>query len=230
MRTMCKSTLAVLVVAFAVSAVGAASASASLPEFSTETNAILGTPGESEIYTEVGDQWAYSGGSTSSFVASVSSKTAVKNVSLKFNGGTRGCSTKRYGILEWTGLSGRLGYINKEKKEVGLLLGHTPLSTKLDECEREWGADGTYTQSGDFIGKITPVNTKTSKFTLTFSSSYFKQSPAKLEGESEAHPLIFGTYGCGLFEGEEFCAGSGELFAIKSTVTLNTEKEMEIKA
>jgi hypothetical protein len=95
------------------------------------------------------------------------------------------------GEIELSPLLMTLGYVNKEKKEVGialeaiqeeLLVAKIPLARF--ECP-EAPPRPHFTWDESVIGKLTPVNQKvkpTKRFTLNFTESKGKQKPRKLEG------------------------------------------------
>jgi hypothetical protein len=80
-------------------------------------------------------------------------------------------------------LKGRLGYINKATKEVGLLL--EPASGEV--FAKDFWA-GEYA-AGGLIGEATPVNTLTKSIALKYTVSGTKQVPSKFEGEATEHYL-----------------------------------------
>jgi hypothetical protein len=223
MRSKSRTTLLALVTVLALSALASASASAALPEFTT-TSKFLGAFGESEFKWD-GEAWKYANGD---FSGEMSSHSTVAKVSLSFTIGSIGCNTGKE-ELALTGIKGRLGYLNKEKKEVGLLLGE-PIYT---ECTwhgttREHLVDHYL---GDIVAKITPVNTKTKRFKLTLTvTGGGEQEFTKFEGE-EADVFKLGEYKCGKLLEKEACGGTGEQLKLSvASMELNAEKETEIEA
>jgi hypothetical protein len=241
MRYKGRKMLAVLVAVLAVGVVGAATASAALPEFSKKA-AFTGLVGGSTFVAEnCGCQypeWKYTNGVINGTMPTTSTLGGVK---LSFDGGTIVGSTRlscyskyegdyTYDDLELRGpkeegFKGRLGYINKEKKEVGLLLGgpeHLGSCQILNESNENL--------AGDMIAKITPVNTKTTHFTLTLKAKGHEQEFTKFEGEKEGFPLLTGSYECLTSEGKEYCFHTGEPAGVTAEIKMTTLEEIELKA
>jgi hypothetical protein len=239
MRHKGRKMLAVLVAVLAVGVVGAATASAALPEFSKK-NTFTGVVGKSTIVTyKCGcsyPEWNYANGTIS---GSMPTTSTVGGVTLSFDGGTiaDGERTSCYSSggyekddLELLGpkdkgFKGRLGYINKEKKEVGLMLGGPET---LGGCT--FGENGEFSLAGEVIAKIAPINTKTEHFTLTLKSKGHEQEFTKFEGEKEGFPLLTGGYECLAFEGKETCFHSGEPAGVTTEIKMTTLEEIELKA
>lgn len=94
------------------------------------------------------------------------------------------CETLTGTGLEHTELlKGRLGYVNKATKEVGLLL--EPASGEVFAKEF---FEGEYA-AGGLIGEVTPVNSSTKSIALKYTISEKKQVPGKFEGEATEHYL-----------------------------------------
>jgi hypothetical protein len=83
-------------------------------------------------------------------------------------------------------LAGRLGYINKVAKTVGLLL--EPTVPPIANCK---GGVVEEEYNGSVIAKITPVNEGTTELTLHYEVEGVgtKQRPEKFEGEEALHHL-----------------------------------------
>jgi hypothetical protein len=97
------------------------------------------------------------------------------------------CEAKSGTTLEHTELlKGRLGYINKTTKEVGLLL--EPASGEVF-AKGFWA--GEYA-SGGLIGELTPVNTSEKAIALKYAAKGQTQIPSRFEGEAAEHYLTSG--------------------------------------
>jgi hypothetical protein len=127
----------------------------------------------------------------------------VKNVAVVFRGckvlGSIPCSNALEGEIRVNTLKGTLGYINKSKKEVGVLLqpfvkhgeftkfncGSSIATVVGEGNEKEGCAYPLPACGGDgIISPITPVNTMTSAFTQTYTmNEKFENIPSKLEGK-----------------------------------------------
>jgi hypothetical protein len=193
------------------------------PEFTVKTN-FLAAGGTTEFNSSPG-AWEYHDVTISN--GEMPTKSTVAKAVVKFTGGSIGCNTS-HETLTWRAVNGRLGYLNKEKKEVGLLLGE-PNSELLATCEwagTKIGTVGEY--SGNIIAQITPVNTKTKLFHLTLTTKAGgEQEFTKLEGEASPFPLVL----CTKHETGENCRGSGSSATISvEKLELETEVETEIKA
>jgi hypothetical protein len=183
MRSNSGKLLTALVAVLALSAVAATSASAALPEFSANT-VFTGTIGATK-FKWFGEEWNYKTGTDKGKITG----STVSEVGLRLNTGPNGCNTKGEELV-LTALKGRFGYLNKAKEEVGLLLGETS-TEPLAECAFRGGIAEEY--EGEFIAKITPVNTKTTHFQLRLAQISEKQEFTKFEGEeTKSHVLLLG--------------------------------------
>jgi hypothetical protein len=112
-------------------------------------------------------------------------KTVARLV-LKFkecSSGANSCGTS--GTVTSNRLQGTLGYISAAGKEVGLDLAPEAGGGALLEFTCEGGV-GKVQVKGSVIGAITPVNTSTGSYTLTFAlTKAGKQSITKFEGGAE---------------------------------------------
>jgi hypothetical protein len=77
-----------------------------------------------------------------------------------------------------------LCYVNKAEKHVGLVI-HIPSQGTHAEV-----AGKLFLLSGSIIGAITPINSKTKKFTVTFKQENAKQEISKCEGGAEEILLV----------------------------------------
>lgn len=119
------------------------------------------------------------------------------------------------GEIKTVELLGRLGYLSKSAKTVGLKLA-SKSATNFTELEAV--SPGTCivktAVTKSIIGAMTPVNTKTIKGDLTFKEASEKQELRKFEGEESGSELqLFGTSA-----------------RLTGTEELTFEKEGEVKA
>jgi hypothetical protein len=209
MKRKSKTMLAALVAALALGAVASASASAALPEFSAKTE-FVGKLNASK-WSWLGREWSYSQGALEGTMATPNTLSGLEVV---FSGGSvRTCDNRgnngERSELVWKGLSGKIGYLNKEKKQVGFLIGGSGNWASCIFPAYLW----EIVFSGKLMGEITPINTKTKKFTVNFATAKGSQQFTNFEGEA-AEPL----------------KGLGEPIAVEVAFTLTTEKEIELKA
>jgi len=187
MRSTFKSALVALIAVLALGAVVCASAFAADPEFTGGfPNTFKGEMGGTTFLIE-GIDWSARAGSIS---GTLTGAKEVSGVSIVFTGieGTN----KTYGCengeddLTLTSLHGRIGYISKESKTVGLLLSPTSGSVVAD-CHGSFF--GTQEIVGSIIGGITPVNRETKTFALAYNTLGGKQELTHFEGEEAIHNL-----------------------------------------
>lgn len=181
-----RTVLVALVAVFAMSVLGASSASASKPEFHFFKYPVKfeATSGGATLHRYGG--WVGYEGVT--VTGEVTAPNSVSNVTATFKNAEAhsfNCwnAEGRKGLV-WSGLKGRLGYINKAKFEIGLLLHAEPMA----KCEDEFGAQD---YMGLVIGRIAPIDRKvktTERFQLTFARSENKELPEFFEGETESLP------------------------------------------
>jgi hypothetical protein len=169
----------------ALSAVATATASAALPELlpgnagekftGKSGSGTLEVPGEGTIVCKEDSVTGENVGATK--------KEAAATVTFK------GCTAfgfigaKSLGDAEGTILvnaSLKLCYINKANKEVGVL-------TKIENPVHIEVAGKLIVVEGDQVAKITPVNTKTTKYSLKYEQSAGKPKPEGCEGEKESY-------------------------------------------
>jgi hypothetical protein len=190
----------VLTALFALTAFAASAASAALPEIvSGGVEVPAGTPiksksAKSTLETKSGEKVSCTADTNAGEVTGP--KTSKTTVTFT------GCSA--FGILKCNTSGSATGtivltsnvklvYINKAAKEVGLAF----------ELEKEVTIECTSSQKlhvrGGNIGKLTPVNTPTTKPTLTFAQTKGVQSPTEYENEGGGKvKLITETSGEGL--------------------------------
>ena len=147
----------------------------------------------------------------------VSGANEVKNVQVTFKGckvfGSAPCSNAtNEGEIQVNPLKGKLGYINKSAKEVGLLLEPAKkhgefvkfscagiISTVVGVGNTTEGAYYLPEKTGGYdgiISPITPVNTMTSKYTQVYTlTPTFENIPSKFEGKhiELLEDYIYGT-------------------------------------
>jgi hypothetical protein len=182
-RSKCKTALLALLAMGAMGALGSASASAAPPEISptpTPSSPIsfTGSSGAVEFGNGIQTVKCASTSMTGDFT---NSQEATAEIWFKK------CEALSGSGLEHTELlKGRLGYIDKATKQVGLLL--EPASGEV--FAKDFWA-GEYA-AGGLIGEATPVNTVTKSIALTYTSKEVKQIPSKFEGEATEHYLTSG--------------------------------------
>lgn len=177
---------------FAFAAVASASASAALPEFSPAGSAskpvsFAGTAFASNLFETAYDQvWDYGGGATLS--GEITGANEVSNVIISFKGGNPyACTNGKEGEATTNKLKGRLGYINKAKTEVGLLL--EAATGPIMKCSAQAPFYGEE-YKGSIIAPITPVNTLAKALHLSYEQwGTGKEKFQKFEGEEALHNL-----------------------------------------
>jgi hypothetical protein len=197
----------VLVALVALLALGASAASATenLPEFQGSglkyPSTLKGTSLGTAIFDD-GGTWDFN---PNTFAGEITGSKTFANLTLKFTGvSEHGCAWENETVF--ANLKGRLGYINKAKKEVGMIF--EPTKEPIAKCAQ---SGVTYYYAGQFIGKVTPVGPSQAKFTVTFTELSQKQQPEFLEGETESFPTRFPLklareFSCVILEGKEFCS------------------------
>lgn len=226
-----------LVAVFALSAVAVASASAALPELVNKEGKEIkagkrgftseGTGGPYVLETKSGNKIECSTLSNTGKVTGLKTDTVkvlfdgCKSVLLDEPCTSTVPKGKEEGDIETTELASELVYINKAKKEVGIVL--KPKGTAnftTFECS------GIKIEvKGSVIGVITPINklvTPPAKFTLAFTQEKGVQKPTEYENEKgeKVKDVLETSVAGGAFE------ESGE----NATVTLLYEEAAEIKA
>jgi hypothetical protein len=175
-----------IIAVVALSAIASATASAALPEFlpGNAGEKFSGTSGSGTLEINALEKITCTSDSVTGENVGTTKKEATATVTFK------GCSAfgiagaKSLGAAEGTIVTKvklTLCYINAAKKEVGVL---TEVPTK--EPVHIEVAGKLLVVTGDQVGKITPVNTKTTKFTITYAQSGGKASPAGCEGKTES--------------------------------------------
>jgi hypothetical protein len=151
------------------------------------------------------------------FTGTVATPTIIKGLLITENGcesGGKGCATagQKEGTMVWGPLEGSLRYVNAGEQRVGLDLNHEGGGDLVD-----YQCGATFKISGSLIGELTPVNSPTSTYTLTFArDTEGFQSIKSFEGGAEDAPVLSAN-------------GSGPFKAsIASTLTWKGEK-LELK-
>jgi hypothetical protein len=240
MRSISIRALGALVAVLALSALASTAAQAeAFPRFSVYggvkiTGSIPAVRFEDNAYA-----WDYGQGEIS---GEISGANAITNVTIALKEGNEyGCDTTGYPKyeLKWTGLRAHLGFINKEKSEVGLLFeGPTSLPKgEIGQCNAETSfifGNGSHQYAGHLIARIRPGRTE-KEFELPFAGDRGKQEIAAFEGE-KAFPFEIGyTWEC---RKEEFnkkvteeCGFSQKKWplSVESDVTLKTSSNTKIE-
>jgi hypothetical protein len=203
MRSKYRTTLVALVAIAAFAAVSTASAMAEEgPHFSKTLSGKVTGHGRSAFdwQAALGSPWAYS---TAEFNGEMSSTSSFDNFSWALSGGPveRGCDNGEgsgHGdSLKIAGLDARLGWINKSKKEVGLMFypPKQPMATCYFYLFNEPGEI-----RGEVIAKVVSpgINERSKKLTLdfTWAEAHDTQNPQYFEGEkksAEIFPLEVGN-------------------------------------
>jgi len=193
--------------------VGTATAAASQPKAEPEGGAFpvsfTGTSGAGTLETvsEGGSVRTVSCTADTSS-GEVNSATTVKNVKVKFTG----CTTTGPFGNAWTctssgaasgevltvALKGSLNYLKSGSSEVGIVLSPESGSSFASFTCRGVFLSENLSVGGSVIGKLTPVNTLTSGFTLSFSQSAGHQSPETyLSSTCSATTAVLSTTGSG---------------------------------
>ncbi len=162
----------------------AASASASLPEFSGPFPKAFTSTGKTVTVETVSKLKATcTAASDAGTIEGAKSGTVViKLTGCKALGFECSSSGAKAGEIVTNTLANTLGYINAQKKEVGLDVSAPPTGAPF----AEFSCDGyTISVSGSAIGKVTPLNKTVKagkKVSLKFKQSKGKQKPQNLEG------------------------------------------------
>jgi hypothetical protein len=162
-------------------------ASRGLPEFRPSTATFEGSIG-TVVFEEESGLWNFVKGTIS---GKITGPNEVGNVLMTLEGPSRyACTNGKKGegkVLVTEKLVGRLGYINEGTKEVGLLL-EPVAGPVVANCAGElYGEGQEYIRS--IIAQITPVNTKTKEFTMSYQQTNHVQIPLHFEFELENHQL-----------------------------------------
>lgn len=163
----------------------------------------------------------------------INTATSVKNVKVKFTGCTTSgpfginltCTTSgaTSGEITTVALKGTLVYLTAGSSNAGIVIepesGTTFASFKCGSFLTE-----TLTVTGKVIGKLTPVNSLTNAFTLTFSQSGGHQSPETYLASSgcAATKAVLSTTGSGLESFGPIQSG------ISATESLTTSKKVKV--
>jgi hypothetical protein len=195
--------LATLIFAvFAVSAVASATASAALPEFSPGAagTTLKGTGGKGKLEIKGEPPVSCEKTEATGELIGTTKKEAKATVTFKectaftfF--GAESLGNKNKEIVTKVHL--KLCYIKKGTPlEVGIL-------TKLDEPVHIEVAGKLLSVTGDQVGLITPLKTKTTKYTITYTQAAGQPKPEGCEGEKEHYSTEINESGKPLESGEE---------------------------
>ncbi len=212
-----RRTTIVISAALGLSILMTGSTYAALPEFSPTTGAVQFSSGKSILETlGGGTKVECSGGSAS---GQITSEKEITHIGLKF----AGCKAAGFscnsslgspGEIQVKNVTGKLGYINKAGKEVGLLF--KPAEGKEFTEFNCIGGIIKVKILGLVICPITPVNTVVKVYTLKCEQKEGDQKPTKFEGgETEVLKMSF--------NGAEEQDSAEELVA---SVTTNTASEI----
>jgi hypothetical protein len=214
MRSVVKRVLVALVAVFAFGALVSASASAALPEFSgVKPTTFTGSGGQVLFEEEGGSKYACQ---SSSITGTITGPKEVSNIVVKFPGCASFCATVATKALETKELKGRLAYISKAEKTVGLLL--EPVAEPIAECITHAGFAAKI--QGSIIGRLGVVNIRQKSFKLEFQKEGEKQRWRHFEGEALLHELQI----------LRVPFPSPFALRLESTMTLSTAHEIEIMA
>lgn len=220
MRAMFRCAVGPLAVMAALGVLCVGPASAALPEFkgqnfTHEHVTFTGTGGTVTIREAGGPTFTCT---TSAMTGEIVSPTEVANVILKFSSGTCTyfCRTS-VGLWETRALKGRIAYLSKPSKIVGLLL--EAATEPITTCTHYEFAGAKI--RGSAIAEIGPVNTASRKtpFTLAYTTGLEQQSWRHFEGEELIHSLNVLSLG-----------GVSNEFAIEDHQTLTMAREIRIEA
>jgi hypothetical protein len=204
---------AAIVAVVALSVVASATASAALPEFTpgAKGTTFTGTSGAGTLQSLGGTIEC-----TSDTVTGVLTGPKTGTATIAFKGcsaftifGAKSLDSKNAGEI-LTSVNLELCYINKAKKEVGILTEvaktvHIEVAGKLIEI------------TGDAVGVITPINTKTTKFAIAYKGKGDNQEPAGCEGKTEN--LLAKENEKGVFENSSETTTEETVFATAQTLS-----------
>jgi hypothetical protein len=136
-------------------------------------------------------KWSWSGVSGG---GTIEGPNKIVNAEIVFTGSKIGACTVHSpgapaGSVVVTLVEGRIGYLEEATKNVGLLLSKT--AAVFTEIAEAAGCNKAITLTGNAIGKITPVNSETTKLFASFLVAGGKDQFTKFEGEGEEHVLHY---------------------------------------
>jgi hypothetical protein len=171
----------------AVSAIMSATASAALPEFTPGAagTKFTGKSGAGTLSTAAKGIIECGTDQVAGELIGTTKKEAIATITFKSCKAFGILGTKSLGDVEGTILAKvelELCYINKAKKEVGML-------TELAETVHVEVAGKLLKISGDAVGAITPVNIKGKNFTITYKQKGGTQEPSGCEGKTENYEV-----------------------------------------
>jgi hypothetical protein len=206
MRHLIKTLSVALAAVFVFGAIAAASASATQPKFEPEGGAFpvtfegSGGAGVLEVLPEGTKKRTVSCTSNTS-AGNLGDSTTVKEVVVKF----KECSTSGpfgekvpCGEIVTTKLKGKLYYLTAGSSEVGVDFEPETAPEFAKFVCKNFLVNETLTVTGSVVGKLTPVNTSTTKFTLKFNQTEGHQEPLSLLNSTcEAKEATLMTTGSG---------------------------------
>lgn len=221
MRSKSRTVLLALLAVLAFSALATSEAFAALPEFVSSGTAIpfTGTTTELLFRDATGSTYTCSAGTVTGEVPAVAKgeggtklvdKVIIKSGScLKF-------LTLCNKPFETRHLKGRVAYLSKATKSVGLLLEPEVAGEPVFTCESE---SVPVTVKGSVIAPITPVNTRTTSFHARYAQSSGVQEIRKFEGEEALHNLEW-----------SFSGGPFHPVGLATELALTFKREAELRA
>ncbi len=214
MRPIFRHTLVALVASLALLVWAAASAFAAHPELSGHwLGSFSGTGASMKYNLEDSGEVKCSSSTIHGEFTSSTHAWAILNL--------KGCG---YPEMESKLLEGTLGYVNRERGEVGLLLSPEESSVAFP---RIYPTEGVVT--GSLIGRLGTLGQKSSAGGLELEESGAKQIPQSFEGESSKHELKNGGDGIALAATESWTY-PGEVKFIGSEPTVETKAASAVRA
>jgi hypothetical protein len=233
MRFIVRNGFLALVTVFAISVIGAASASAALPEFvgtfpTTETS----IPTNVAFETEFGDTLKCEGGANGAAFGQITgSKTITQSWSLR-NCNILGakCSTAgaAAGEIQINSIKGKLVYLSQASKEVGIV--YNPWEPNPSEPETlpiprlvsvQCAVLGTVELKGTILAHLSPVNKATTSLIAQFLVHNFEQSPNSYENAGTKWTVHLEM---------KFSSGETRKTALSENETMAAARTIEVKA
>lgn len=183
MRSTFNKALLALAAVFAMSTAVAASASATLPEFkpaggSSRFPIKFGGVFEKSLFGSKFGNWVFFKGTLS---GEITGAKTLANVTITFTEGQEppiipNCYNLSEKRLQWSGLKGRLGYLNKTNKIAGVIL--EPTAQPIATCH---SGSSLQVELGSVTGSIGPTNSLVKEFREEFATKQLWEHG--LEGE-----------------------------------------------
>ncbi len=219
MRSTIRKLLVGVAAVLALGAAGATSASAGLPEFITHGLPAFPITFKGDLQrTEFSQEFNTWYARYSPITGEITSPNNVANVVITFNKDTPGCWEKEQTIT--SKLQGKIGYINKTERSVGLLL--EPVTEPFASCL--WAVGPVALQyRHSIIARLSPGNGFNTSFPLAFQGRGY---PEKLEGETTLHHLELYDPQQERSDGPLYLKGSGEINEFKNRYNKSIELEV----